>query len=86
MRISTAEDVAEIVRSARKAHGWTQAHLAVHSGVSRDLINRLERGSSRSELAKVLDVLTALGLTARVDIRLTPVDLDAVVIAHGYQP
>ncbi len=82
MRITTVDDVAGAVRSARKELRWTQAHLAQKSGVSRDLINRLERGSSRAELAKVLDVLAALGLTASVDASRSPVDLAAVVRAH----
>lgn len=63
--------------------GWTQAELAQRSGVSRDLVNRLEGGSPRVELAKVLDVLSALEQVPFLQPRSTEVDLEAVVRAHG---
>ena len=82
MRITTVDDVAGTVRSVRRERGWTQAQLATKAGVSRDLVNRLERGSGRVEVAKVLDVLAALGLATTVEPRRVPVDLAAVVRAH----
>ncbi len=82
MRITTVDDVAGAVRLARKERGWTQAQLAVRAHVSRDLVNRLERGSGRVEVAKVLDVLAALGLATVIEPRRSPVDLAAVVRAH----
>ena len=82
MRITTVDEVAGAVRRARKERGWTQAQLASHAQVSRDLVNRLERGSGRVEVAKVLDVLAALGLAAVVEPRRSPVDLAAIVRAH----
>ena len=82
MRITTVDEVAGAVRRARKERGWTQAQLASHAQASRDLVNRLERGSGRVEVAKVLDVLAALGLAAVVEPRRSPVDLAAIVRAH----
>ncbi len=82
MRVTTVDDVAGAVRSARRDRGWTQAELASRAGVSRDWVNRLERGAGRVELAKVLDVLAALGLAASVDERVSPVDLAAIVRSH----
>lgn len=82
MRITTVDEVAGAVRLARKERGWTQAQLAAHARVSRDLVNRLERGSGRVEVAKVLDILSALGLATVIEPRRSPVDLAAVVRAH----
>ena len=85
MRITTVDEVAGAVRLTRKDRGWTQAQLAAHAHVSRDLVNRLENGSGRVELAKVLDVLAALGLATVIEPRRSPVDLAAVVRAHSVQ-
>ena len=86
MRITTVDEVAGAVRRARKDRGWTQAQLAAQAHVSRDLINRLERGSGRVEVAKVLDVLAALGLTTVIEPRRSPVDVAAIVRAHEETP
>jgi transcriptional regulator with XRE-family HTH domain len=83
MRIATVEDIADAVRSSRQERGWTQAQLAERSGVSRDLVNRLERGSRRVEIAKVLDVLAGLDLTPTLTHRPVPVDLAVIVRDHG---
>jgi y4mF family transcriptional regulator len=83
MRISSVTEVSAAVRSLRKERGWTQAELASRAQVSRDLVNRLERGSSRVELAKVLDVISALGQLPVLEPRGSSVDLDAIVRAHG---
>ena len=86
MRITMVDDLAGAVRLARKERGWTQAQLAARAHVSRDLVNRLEKGSGRVEVAKVLDMLAALGLATRVEPRRSPVDLAAVVRAHEATP
>lgn len=82
MRITTVDEVAHAVRLARKQQGLTQAQLAAHASVSRDLVSRLERGSGRVEVAKVLDIFAALGLATVVEPRHHPVDLAALVQAH----
>ena len=86
MRITTVDEVAGAVRRARKERGWTQAQLAAQAHVSRDLINRLERGSGRVEVAKVLDVLASLGLATVIEPRRSPVDVAAIVRAHEETP
>lgn len=82
MRITTVDEVAGAVRLARKERGWTQAQLAASAHVSRDLVNRLEGGSGRVEVAKVLDILAALGLAMVIEPRRSPVDLAALVRVH----
>ncbi len=82
MRMATVEELAGAVRRTRKERGWTQAQLASLSLVSRDLVNRLERGSGRVEVAKVLDILAALGLTTVIEPRRASVDLATLVRAH----
>lgn len=82
MRITTVEELAGALRRARKERGWTQAQLASHSLASRDLVNRLERGSGRVEVGKVLDILAALGLAAVIEPRRAHVDIASVVRAH----
>jgi y4mF family transcriptional regulator len=82
MRITMVDELAGAVRLARKERGWTQAQLAAHAHVSRDLVNRLEKGSGRVEVAKVLDVLAALGLAPVIESRRSPIDLAALVRAH----
>jgi transcriptional regulator with XRE-family HTH domain len=82
MRITMVDELAGAIRLVRKERGWTQAQLAAHARVSRDLVNRLEKGSGRVEVAKVLDVLTALGLAPVIEKRRSPMDLAALVRAH----
>lgn len=85
MRISSVAELSGAVRSLRTQRGWTQAELAQRANVSRDLVNRLEGGSPRVEIAKVFDVLSALDQVPFLQPRSTEVDLDAVVRAHGWR-
>lgn len=39
-----SERLANDLRAAREARGWTQAELAQHAGVSRKTINTVENG------------------------------------------
>lgn len=57
-----AADVGASVRTSRRAQGLTQAQLADQAGVGRQWLVALEKGHERAELAKVLAVLSALGL------------------------
>lgn len=45
----------EIVKSARKARGWTQEELAVRADVSYGTVRRVERGEGTT-----LDVMTKI--------------------------
>lgn len=66
MQVHTVRDLSALVRTARQAHGLTQAELADRLWVSRDWVIRLEKGSPRLETQKVLDALAVLGLTLDV--------------------
>jgi transcriptional regulator with XRE-family HTH domain len=66
-RITLARQVGLVVASARKAKGLTQSQLAHASGVSRQLVNRLETGAATGiALDKLLSVLNALGCTVDI--------------------
>lgn len=72
-------DVAACVKAAREQHGWSGAQLASASGVSRAMIDRIERGAS-SPTALVLGKLAAaLGLTIS-SLLSRPVDMSAGVL------
>ena len=62
MQVHTVRDLSALARTARQAHGLTQAELAGRLWVSRDWVIRLEKGSPRLETQKVLDALAVLGL------------------------
>lgn len=75
-------DVAECVKAARQQRGWSGAQLASASGVSRAMIDRIERGAS-SPTALVLGKLSAaLGLTIS-SLLSRPVDGPAAVVRDG---
>jgi len=63
MKIISARDIAALVKQERKKLGWTQAELAMRSGVSRDWVIALEKGKPTLELGLVLRALKALGLS-----------------------
>lgn len=52
----------DIIREARKEHGWSQAELGEKSGLSRPTIVRVEANNdvTRATIAKIVQ---ALGLT-----------------------
>jgi y4mF family transcriptional regulator len=67
MWISTAGDLAQLIRDRRKELRISQAVLARRIGVTRQWIGMLERGKPTVELAAVLKAMAALGL--RLDVR-----------------
>ncbi|MDR0626918.1 MAG: helix-turn-helix transcriptional regulator [Bifidobacteriaceae bacterium] len=67
----TVESLGEQVRCARRAQLLTQAQLAARAGVGRRFVLDIEAGHPRAELAKSLQVLSALGLG--LDISASPV-------------
>lgn len=62
MHITSAKDVASLIKEQRLSQGWTQAELAKRAGVSRDWLIGLEKAKPSVELALVLRTLKALGL------------------------
>ena len=81
MRVKTAKDLGNLVHDRRKALGMTQAELAARVGVSRLWVNQVESGHGGAALAKVLQLLSALGMTVNLD--LAPrVGAAEVVVEH----
>jgi len=62
-----SEPLATIARRRRRALELTQAELADLADCSERFVYMLERGKGTVQLAKVLDVLHALGLTLVVE-------------------
>lgn len=77
MRIQTAMDVAELVRTGRRRRRMSQQDLATAAGVSRRWLIDLEAGKPRAELALVLSVMNALGTPLTADAPDTPTTADA---------
>jgi y4mF family transcriptional regulator len=61
----TVARLGSAVREARKELKLTQEQLAHKAHVSRAFVGELEKGHSRAELGKVLDVLDVLGISTR---------------------
>jgi y4mF family transcriptional regulator len=66
MRVTTAQDMGNLVHDRRKAVGLTQAELAELADVSRPWLQQVERGHGGASLAKLLDLLSALNYTLDV--------------------
>jgi y4mF family transcriptional regulator len=64
--VADAAALGAVIRTARKAHGLTQAQLAGLAGAGVRFVSELERGKQGAELGKVLDVLAVLGLRLQV--------------------
>ena len=60
--LMTPKAVGVAVRRARVRKNWTQVELADCAGVTREWVGRLESGSPRLELDKVLKTMSVLGL------------------------
>ena len=62
--VRTVTDVGAVIRAARVERGWTQAELSLRADVSRRWVSAMEAGDAqRTELARVLRVLAALGVS-----------------------
>ena len=62
LRIASAADVGPVVRARRRAQSLRIDDAAALSGVSVDLLSRLENGKGSVRLDKLLAVLDGLGL------------------------
>ena len=62
--LTTADEVAEAVRTQRAGLGMTQTQVAEQAGVTRQFVGAVERGHPTAELGKVLKVLKAVGVLA----------------------
>ncbi len=63
-KISTAKDVGDAVRDARKRMLLKQSQAAQLCGVGVRFLSDLENGKATLHIGKVLQVLNGLGLTA----------------------
>lgn len=57
----TSEDIAGMLRDARKRRGWTTARLAYEAGVSQPMVTLCETGKRVPHTPKLIDLLGALG-------------------------
>lgn len=63
MDVRTVAELGTLVRERRLAQGLTQAALADRARVGTKFVIRLEQGHPTIEIAKVFDVLAALGIS-----------------------
>lgn len=82
MRVSDTEDLGIIARQRRQQMRISQAELAARAGVTRQWINRFERGNAEVTLSKVFAVIRELSLKVRVD---TTEDLDVAAKIAQYE-
>jgi len=82
MRLDLPQDVGAALRRARKERHLTQAQVAEAVGVSRDWVNRVERGRApRAELHLLLRCMDAVGLALFADKAPDPIDVREVLAA-----
>jgi transcriptional regulator with XRE-family HTH domain len=62
MRVTTAEDLGNLVREKRQAAGMTQRQLAALAGVSRLWLVHVEAGHRGAEFGRVLQLVASLDL------------------------
>ena len=62
MRVTTAEDLGNLVREKRQAAGMTQRQLAALAGVSRLWLVHVEAGHRGAEFGRVLQRVASLDL------------------------
>ena len=68
MLVTRSADVGALVADTREQRGLTQQQLADLAGVTRDWLNRFERGAHTATLHRVFWVLDALGLVMDVSL------------------
>jgi transcriptional regulator with XRE-family HTH domain len=64
--IRLPKDLGRAVKSARQELGIKTTDIARHSGRSRNILNRLERGEDVN-VSSLMDILTAMGLVLRIE-------------------
>ncbi len=64
----TLESVAETLRSAREAKGWSQRELGARSGLAQGQISRIENGGVDMQLTTLIELARTLDL----DLQLVP--------------
>lgn len=64
--IRLPSDLGQAIRKARRDAGQKAIDIARHSGRSRDVLNRLERGEDVT-VSSLMDILRAMGLVLRLE-------------------
>ena len=64
--IRLPSDLGKAVKSARKTMGIKTTYIAKHTGRSRDILNRLERGEDVT-VSSLMDILSAMGMVLRIE-------------------
>jgi len=62
-QITDAKSLGDVVKKLRKSQHLTQEQLAAACGLGRRFIVEMERGKETSRIGKVLQVLSALGIS-----------------------
>lgn len=62
-KIFSMQDIANLVRKARKEQGITQEELAGVAGTGRRFIYDIENGKDSVQIGKLLSVIQVLGLS-----------------------
>jgi y4mF family transcriptional regulator len=62
-QITDAKSLGTLIKQVRKSQGLTQEQLAAACGLGRRFIVELERGKPTSQIGKIMQVLSALGLS-----------------------
>ena len=65
----TAKQIGAIIRRARRSADMSQATLGAKIGLRQATISKLERGEPATQLATLLDALSALGMEIIIDRR-----------------
>lgn len=60
--VRTADDLAEAIRTLRHERGATQEDVAEWIGAHRNYVGQLERGDMSTQLTRMLEVLSYLGV------------------------
>ena len=67
MQVTSGRQLQALARDRRTALGLNQETVARRAGVSRKWVSEFERGKDSVDLALVLQLLTALGLSMQVN-------------------
>ena len=67
MFIRTPRDLGAAIRDHRRRRGWSQRELAEKVGASRQWVNEVEKGKTRTEVGLVLRALDALDVALWLD-------------------
>ena len=65
--IRTPRDLGAAIRDRRRWRGWSRQELAEKVGTSRQWVNEVEKGKTRTEIGLVLRTLDALDVTLWLD-------------------